>query len=324
MQAENSSCSFAKAQPKLEQRFQPQPFQHQLMALLAGDMGGNHIMDGLRSKRLGSECRCAGDEAVQNDGNPSRCRSENQTGKPGNFQSSYFGQYIDGVLSIRGIELQRPIHNGDFMTQPLIVNPGAPAYCRFSRNAFQRAEHCSTGRGIADAHFAGNKNLRPALHRFLCHAHPYQNSPFRFLAAHRRPLRHIGAAVTHFTVNQLRMAQVSAHADIHQLHLSTRLTGQYINPCAAAEEIVGHLHCDLLRKSADPFAADAVVRSHNHHRALAVSRLLRLRDAGQPDGQRLKPAETARRLSQYIQPLLRTPDRFLIGRGNPSDYCFNC
>src|SRR5947207_968312 len=124
MRREQRAGSFAEPQAEIEQRLHAEQSQHRRVRALVRAVREEEVIADVRMQLHGDSDACGGDEAVDDERNLSRGRTEGETGDCGDLESAEGGEDFDGRgrLSYTG---EGQLDRFDFAMQRRVVDAGA-------------------------------------------------------------------------------------------------------------------------------------------------------------------------------------------------------
>ncbi len=206
-------------------------------------------------------------------------------------------QRLDTVFPVPG---QGQFHRRPLADQTGGVDPGAGPHGGLRRQIHQCAGQSCRGRGVADAHFAGDKELAVA---------DLRDTGFQG----RRQLRcrhgvtpaDIAAAGGHVPrayqrVRPVRRGQGVRGAQVHHQEIRPQLAGQHRDGGPTPGEVADHLHGHGLGKGGYPLGDHPVIGGEYPHPAVFQGRPIRALPAGQIHRQLLQPPQRAGGFGQLV------------------------
>ena len=208
-----------------------------------------------------------------------------------------------GSAESRARPVQRVADRGGLAGPAGVVDPGAPADHGNRLGVGQRGDQCRCGRGVSDAHVAGDQQVGAGVDllvgdpaaRLDCGLRPRRRSARPRRRCCRCSRRTLCAPIDGDSGSSASTAMSTTRT------VAPARLGQHVDRRAAGVEVGHHLRGHLGGKRRHAGGGDAVVAGEHHHaRPLELPWRAHALARRHPDRQLLEPAQRAGRLGQRV------------------------
>ena len=147
----------------MDRRCETKRVHQDLTRGFGGDMACHHRFSGLGAHSQCAERRRRADKPVDHRRHAGGRRAEIRPAHGGKVKPADFCENVHGIVRIRPIERDGLFDHRTLAGKPLVRKPRAPAGYSVGIKAEQNGDDRGGGGGVADAHFAGEQDIRPGL-----------------------------------------------------------------------------------------------------------------------------------------------------------------
>ena len=274
--------------------------------------------------RAGDGRSGSADEAVDDDGDAPRRRTQHHAGDGRDLQTANAAQHFEGVWPGGGIISEMPpqsfVDDLRLRHAPLVIEAGACAGQLRDGASGERRRDGGRRTGVADAHLAQRDQGAALSAGFGRQIDADLERGVQFGFRHRRFAGKVAGAAPHFAMLQSRdTGEVGIHSHVDYHNVRPGMPGQNVDGRSTVQEVAHHLLRHLARIGADALVGDAVIGGEDIHRFAGNARNIFFAPGDVLRRHRFQLTQAAQRLGQAIQMLLRLPPAAIVDRANIGD-----